>query len=170
MKLILAIFWCSACLLLAGEKFDVGEFKFEASDAWKKGRTNRMVKAAFTHGEGGPLVKFYHFGRGQGGGVAANIRRWKGQFQGESEMKQDSKKYGDQEVATVEISGTYLDGPPMGKKTPKEGFILLGAVIPHKGGDVFIKMTGPKAEMEKARVAFHALVKSAFTEAAAEKE
>jgi len=81
-----------------------------------------MLKTAYTFGDKGPLVKFYYFGKGQGGGIAANMKRWKGQFQGKPEAKEATKKYGEQEVATIEIAGTYLDGPPFGKKTPKDDY------------------------------------------------
>lgn len=125
-----------------------------------------MVKGALSYGKkDGLTVKFYHFGVGQGGGVEANVRRWRGQFEGEAKAETQEKKFGDQVVTMVTISGTYLDGPPFGgAKVAKPGSVMLGAILPHPSGDVFLKMTGAKDEMEKVTADFEALVASAFEE------
>jgi hypothetical protein len=119
-----------------------------------------------TYGEKGPMVKFYHFGFGQGGGVDANVTRWKKQFEGEVKVTPEKLSYDKQEVTIVMMEGTFLDGGIMERKTPKEGYVLLGAIIPHAGGDVFLKMTGPKAVLLKAKGDFKKLVASAFTKEA----
>jgi hypothetical protein len=122
-----------------------------------------MVKGAIRYGgDKGPLLKFYHFGRGQGGGVAANLTRWKRQFEGEVKVTPEEIKHGEQKVAIVLMEGTYLDGGMMERKTPKAHYALLGAVIPHEGGDVFLKMTGPKADIKKALEDFKSLITTAF--------
>lgn len=139
----------------------VGNFTFKGGDAWVAAKTSPMVKAAVTHGKDGPLLKFYHFGQGQGGGIDANIKRWKGQFQGEAKLVQEDKTYGDQKVAIVTITGTYLVGPPFGEKVATKGQALLGAVIPHPSGDVFLKMTGPEADIAKTKEDFVKLIESA---------
>lgn len=141
----------------------VGDFTFEAGKTWVKVPLSPMVKAAVSHGEKGPVLKFYHFGKGQGGGVAANLKRWKGQFQGDPKMTEEEKTFGEQKVTIVSITGTYMDGPPFGQKVPTEGQALLGAVIPHEAGDVFLKMTGPEAEITKAKADFMQLLQSAFS-------
>ncbi|MGC6466544.1 MAG: hypothetical protein ACON38_09155 [Akkermansiaceae bacterium] len=156
------------CLLLAGSLFaddagmKVGNFTFKGGDSWVKAPTSPMVKAAVTHGKEGPLLKFYHFGQGQGGGIDANLKRWKGQFQGEAKMTREDKTYGEQKVAIVTITGTYMVGPPFGEKVATKGQTLLGAVIPHPSGDVFLKMTGPEAEVTKSKDDFVKLIESAL--------
>jgi hypothetical protein len=143
-------------------KMTVGKFTFENGDAWVKAPVTPMVKAAVSHGKEGPVLKFYHFGQGQGGGVAANLQRWKSQFQGEAKVTEEEKTYGEQKVTIVTMTGTYMDGPAFGEKTPTEGQALLGAVIPHPTGDVFLKMTGPEADITKAKADFEKLLASAF--------
>lgn len=96
--------------------------------------------------------------------VEANIARWKKQFEDEPEVTPEMKKHGEQQVAIVTMKGTFLDGPMMGKKTPKEGWSMFGAVIPHATGDVFFKMAGPTEKMSGAKKDFDALVASAFAE------
>mgnify|MGYP006908577226 CR=1 FL=1 len=166
MKFI-AIFWAlSISLLSAGEtKFTVGNFNFNASDSWVKAPSSPMVKAALNHGKkNGPLLKFYHFGKGQGGGVKANLDRWKGQFKGaETKITPEEKTYGEQKVTIVTMTGTYMVGPPFGgNKVATPDYMLLGAIIPHASGDVFLKMTAPAADLKKVKADFEKLVASAF--------
>lgn len=157
--------FCGVGLAFGDEAVKAGNFEFEAAAPWVvKEPDNQMVKAALEYGKDGPVLKIYHFGAGQGGGVEANIARWIKQFEGEPKVTPEMKKYGEQQVAIVTMEGTFLDGPMMGKKTPMEGWSMFGAVIPHATGDVFFKMTGPTEKMTKAKKDFDALVASAFAE------
>jgi len=167
MKLIAMIYALFILQLNAGEVIQAGDFQFKAGAPWVQKEAGGMVKGALAYGETDLVVKFYHFGAGQGGGVAANVKRWKGQFQGESVSEQQEKKHGDQTVTIIKVKGTYLDGPPMGKKVPRENYALYGAIIPHASGDVFLKMTGSEPEMKKAEEDFRKLVASAFMAAEA---
>lgn len=165
MKMILTFWVLCWGLLTAGEPLKVGNFTFKPGDGWVLGERSPMVKAALHHGEkGGPLLKFYHFGQGQGGGVEANLKRWEGQFQN-GEAKVTSKKlvFGDQKATVVAMTGTYLVGPMMARdKKPTPDYLLLGAILPHPSGDVFLKMTGPEADLDKVKGDFEKLVASAF--------
>jgi len=165
MKLIALLWTLSVSFLFSEEsKFKVGDFSFKASDAWVKAPSSPMVKAAFHHGKkDGPLLKFYHFGKGQGGGVKANLDRWKGQFQGETKVTPEEKTYEKQKVTIVTMTGTYLVGPPFGgNKVATPNYMLLGAIIPHPGGDVFLKMTAPETDLKKVIADFEKLIASAF--------
>jgi len=163
---ILALFWAfSMTLLSADDSLTVGNFTFQPGEAWVEAPTSRMVKGALFHGEkDGPLLKFYHFGRGQGGGVKANITRWKRQFQnGEAKVTPEEMTFGDQKLTMVTMTGTYMVGPMMARnKTATPDYMLLGAIIPHPTGDVFLKMTGKEADLKKVKEDFKALLKSAF--------
>lgn len=95
-----------------------------------------------------------------GGGVDANVKRWSGQF-GNAEAKTEQRKPNGLDVTVVEIKGTYASGGMMGgPATPKEGFMLLGAVV--EGGDRlhFFKMTGPEKTVSAAKKDFDAFVAS----------
>ena len=165
MKAIYLFFLLAASSLFAGESITAGNFVFTPEKPWVvQDSPSHMLKGVAQYGEKGPLLKFYHFGTGQGGGVEANVTRWKKQFEGEVKVTPEKVTYDKQEVTIVTMEGTYLDGPIMARKTPKEGYILLGAIIPHATGDVFLKMTGPKAEMEKSKEDFKKLIASAFAE------
>jgi hypothetical protein len=163
----IAILWAlSISFLLAEEaKFTVGNFTFKASESWIKAPSSPMVKAALNHGKkDGPLLKFYHFGQGQGGGVKANLERWKRQFkEGEAKVTPEEKTYGEQKLTIVTMIGTYMVGPRMSRdKVATPGHMLLGAVIPHPSGDVFLKMTGKEADLKKVKADFEKLIASAF--------
>ena len=128
-----------------------------------------MVKAALNHSKkDGPLLKFYHFVEGQGGGVEANIQRWKRQLEnGEAKVTPENKTFGNQKLTIVSMTGTYMVGPMMArekKATPE--YMLLGAVIPHPSGDVFLKMLGKEVDLNKSKGYFEKLIASAFGKAA----
>jgi hypothetical protein len=169
MKMILTLWVLSWGLLTAGEPFKVGNFTFKPGDGWVAGASSPMVKAALHHGEkDGPLLKFYHFGQGQGGGVEANLKRWEGQFQnGEAKVTSKELVFGDQKATVVAMTGTYLVGPMMARnKTATPDYMLLGAILPHPSGDVFLKMVGKEADLKKVAEDFDKLVASAFEKAA----
>ena len=96
------------------------------------------------------------------GGVDANIKRWAGQF-GDADAKTEKRKPNGLDVTVVEIKGTFASGGMGmmgGPTTPKEKFMLLGAVV--DGGDRqhFFKMTGPEKTVTSAKKDFDAFVAS----------
>lgn len=146
-------------------KLSVGQFQFKVEAPWKKAEnTGMMTKAilAYPVQGGSPIeAKFYDFG-GPSGGIEANIQRWIGQFEGSPEVKKEELSFGATKVVLVTASGTYLDGPPGGAKTPKADHTLCGAILAGEESHVFIKMAGPKAPMTQAQVDFKKLATSPF--------
>ena len=61
---------------------------------------------------------------------------------------------------TVTVKGTYMSGPPFGKKVAKKGYALRGAIIELSDGPVFVKMTGPEKEVEATAGGFDKMVRS----------
>jgi hypothetical protein len=154
-------------LLLAAAPlgFRVGAFEFERPAGWEWiPPTGGMRKAQLAVRGGGDEVAdvtFFHFGPGQGGGVEANVQRWFGQFRdattGEARESVDGT-----EVVLVEAEGTFFSGMPGGPTTPMEGYGLRGAILVDEGGgDVFVKMTGPRDLVAGAREVFDAMVLAA---------
>ena len=105
---------------------------------------------------------FYYFGAGQGGDVDANVNRWYGQFEGEPEKNREEVKAADKTITIVKATGTYLDGPAFGQKTPKADYALLGAIVPAAEANVFIKLTGPKAAVMNVLEDFKKMAASPF--------
>ncbi|MGK0188191.1 MAG: hypothetical protein ACI9R3_003983 [Verrucomicrobiales bacterium] len=143
----------------------VGEFHFNGSKEWIVKETPRSMSAGgFTSGtEGAGIeVDFYHFGKGQGGTIDANIARWRGQFQEQPEPKKEILKFGDHKVHIISLTGTFLAGPPFGPKTPVKDQAMLGAIVESKEGHVFVKMTGDAKTVAAATDAFKNLCSSPF--------
>ncbi len=102
---------------------------------------------------------------GDGGGVAANLQRWIGQFEEDGRDAVIKKgTVGENAYHISDISGTYKKsvGPPiLGKTTAVKGYRMLGVIVQVKGkGVYFLKLTGPdatvKAQADALRAAFGA--------------
>jgi gluconolactonase len=100
---------------------------------------------------------------GDGGGVAANLQRWVGQFDAEGrEVSITKGMAGENAYHVADISGTFQKsvGPPILRKSqPAPGYRMLGVIVQVKGkGVYFLKLTGPdatvKAQAEALRIAF----------------
>jgi hypothetical protein len=152
----------------AEDTLKVADLTFKTPAPWKVVPTSSPMRAGtvqFTiEGAEKPLEAiFYYFGAGQGGDTEANITRWLGQFEGTPTSKREELTAGSKKIALVIADGTYLDGPPFGgTKTPRPDYTLLGSIVPAGDANVFIKLTGPKADVAKAMEAFKALSTSPF--------
>jgi len=108
---------------------------------------------------------------GQGGGAAANIDRWVGQFKNPDDASAPAKsERGEAERNGLKITWVRVDGmyapSPMGPMAPKQDALqdaaMLGYVIEDApGGSVFIKATGPAATIDAQKPAIEAFVASA---------
>ena len=90
----------------------------------------------------------YFFGAGQGGSIEANLDRWKGQFRGPdgkpAAAQVARRTVSGLTITTIDTSGEYSGmGGPLGSGRGVSGYRLLGAIVEGRGGNVFIKFTGP---------------------------
>lgn len=100
-------------------------------------------------------ITFFHFGAQGGGDVPSNAQRWLAQFKSaEGVSKIEPQQIGGANVTLVTTEGTFSSGLPGGPSTPLEGQALLGAIIEHADGSVFVKMTGPAALVKGSRQKF----------------
>ena len=105
----------------------------------------------------------YYFGRGQGGSVDDNMKRWIGQFEPPQKDAQPRRRtVNGLNVTDIDLSGTYTGagGPMATTKTIKPGYRLLGAIVEAPEGLIFIKFTGPAKTMAANQSNFESLVKS----------
>jgi len=108
-------------------------------------------------------ITFFHFGAGSGGDIQANAQRWISQFKGaEGAGKIEPQEIGGAKVTLVTTEGTFSSGMPGGPATPLENQALLGAIIEHDDGNVFVKMTGPAALVKGSRQKFLDFLTSAL--------
>lgn len=180
MKHLLGIMVVSAALLLVGEPVIGGDkgtlveiddgLKSTTPATWvlQKPENKFRVWQFSIPASGGDkkdaeLVIFY-FGPGAGGTAAANIDRWKGQFQApegksiDDVSKVSQKKIGDTAITYLDINGTYLykfpPFAPNAKVTPMPEYRRLAVVFDSKQGPYFITLTGPAKTVEANKSSF----------------
>jgi hypothetical protein len=111
-----------------------------------------------------------YFGPGQGGGVEANIERWRGQVLGAdgkpATAKIDKRSGRGVPITIVDTTGTYtgMGGPMMGGSKPAAGYRLIGAIAEGPGGSVFFKLTGPAKTIAAQQKNFEQLLASIQTD------
>ena len=106
-----------------------------------------------------------YFGPGQGGGVDANIERWRGQVLGAdgkpASPKIDKRTVRGVPITVIDASGTYTGmGGPMAGGKPVPGYRLIGAIVEGPGGSVFFKLTGPAKTIAAQQKNFEQLLAS----------
>ena len=107
-----------------------------------------------------------YFGPGQGGGVDANIERWKGQILGAdgkpAPAKIDKRTVRGLPITMIDASGSYtgMGGPMVASPKPVAGYRLLGAIVEAPGGSVFFKLTGPAKTIAAQQKNFEQLLAS----------
>jgi hypothetical protein len=148
--------------------FKVSEFTFARPANWEwVESTSQMRKAQLkvVKNKAEAEVVFFHFGPGNAGGTQANVDRWYRQFEGSREnigAKSEDVTVGKHKVTYVQAEGTYRSGIPGGPQTPMPGYALVGAIIEASEGNVFVKMTGPKALTKSATDDFKKMVEAAL--------
>ena len=125
--------------------------------------TYTIPLAAGDQGVAECVVNF--FGPGQGGGVDANIERWRGQVQGSdgkpAAAKIDKRTGRVVPITIIDSSGTYTGmGGPMAAGKPVSDYRLLGAIVEGPGGSVFFKLTGPAKTVAAQQKNFEQLLTS----------
>lgn len=151
-------------VLGAGKLIVPGNFK-------KAQAQSRIIEHEFavTQGEGDDAPAARLTMMPAGGGVDANIDRWKGQFGG------PNKKAGEIEVAqsgklkihTVKVTGQYTEtmgGGPFsgGKKVKREDYAMLGSILVDPNGrQYFVKLIGPASVVIANEKSFKKMVNSA---------
>jgi hypothetical protein len=152
------------------------ELKFDAPADWKSQpprsgmrKAQYVLPRAGADSEDGELVVYY-FGPGEGGGVADNLNRWRGQFTtadggpvGDDAVSQETFEAHGMRVTWMDVKGRFAPGPMPGMPAtgPRDDYRMFAAIIETPTGPWFIKATGPLATMEQ-----HAAGVRAFTASA----
>ncbi len=167
MRLVLAVLAMSAASLFAQSAAGV---RWTAPATWKAQAARPMRAATYTlplstGDEGIAECVVNYFGPGQGGGVEANIDRWRGQVLGAdgkpAAAKIDKRTSRGVPVTVIDAAGTYSGmGGPMGGSKPVTGYRLIGAIVEGPGGSVFFKVTGPAKTIAAQQKNFEQLLAS----------
>lgn len=170
MKPLAAIF-CAIFIAVAqaeeSGKFAVGAYHFTRPADWKTVQPSSPMRKAQLQVPGKESGKpaditFFFFGEGNGGGVEPNVQRWISQFAAKPEAsKVEKQEFNGVKVTLVSTEGTLKASPMAGIAEELPDAALLGAILEHAEGAVFVKMTGPAALVKGSREQFLTLIKSA---------
>lgn len=95
-----------------------------------------------------------------GGGIDANIERWKGQFDLDGDAEVTEREINGLRVIVVSMKGTFKGGMMGGPADANEDWMMLAAIVDTKPQPHFFKATGPAKTLEAAREPFDGLVGS----------
>ena len=165
--LLVIVFAASAAIVLAESAAGV---RWTAPASWKPEAARPMRAATYSIApaagdQTGAECVVNYFGPGQGGGVDANIERWRGQVLGAdgkpATPKIDKRTTRGIQITVIDASGTYtgMGGPMMAGK-PVAGYRLIGAIVEGPGGSVFFKLTGPAKTIAAQQKNFEQLLAS----------
>jgi len=167
-SMLMAAVALSSAALLAQSAAGI---RWTAPAGWKAEGPRPMRAATYTiapaagDSAGAECVVNY-FGPGQGGGVDANVERWKGQVLGAdgkpAPAKIEKRAVRGVAVTVVDASGSYtgMGGPMAASAKPMPGYRLLGAIAEGPGGSVFFKFTGPAKTIAAGQKQFEQLLAS----------
>lgn len=118
------------------------------------------------------LFIVFHFGKGGGGGVEDNIRRWAGMMKqpdgGDTArvMKRHLAEREGLRITTADLPGTYLERPfPRSEEfVERPNYRMLAAIIEttNEGGDgpYFVRLVGPAKSVTAAKPGWDAFIAS----------
>lgn len=144
--------------------------RWTAPATWKAEAARPMRAATYSiplaaGDQGAAECVVNYFGPGQGGGVDANIERWRGQVLGAdgkpAVAKIDKRTGRGVPITVIDTAGTYtgMGGPMMAGK-PVPGYRLIGAIVEGPDGSVFFKLTGPAKTIAAQQKNFEQLLAS----------
>jgi hypothetical protein len=126
-------------------------YHWSPPQGWRRGPDKAMREVTFLAGEHGEVECYVTRLAGEGGGIASNLDRWRGQL-GQPPLTAEElaalprfPMLGS-EAVSIEITRAagQVDGPQM----------LLGAVCMLPGQSLFVKLLGPRAAVEAQREPF----------------
>ena len=133
-------------------------FEWTPPEGWRRGREKSMREITYLVGSAGESECYVTLLGGSGGGMLANINRWCGQL-GQAPLAQaDLDKLEQIEMLGTQATLVELERGASSSNSPE---YLLGAVCLLPERSVFVKMTGPRALLERERAAFQSFCKSA---------
>lgn len=115
-------------------------------------------------------LTIFYFGAGGGGGVEANLDRWKKMFKPpagkklDDVAKVDDFKVGNVKVTRLDVSGIYLfKSQPFNPDSPvveKADHRMIGVVFESPNGPYFLRLVGPAKTVAKHAAGFEAWLKN----------
>lgn len=136
---------------------------YQTPEGWTEKPGSMMRDVNFTFGPSGEGECYIARLPGAGGGLAANVNRWRAQM-GAAPLSEEevsalpTRPLFGQPARFVSVDGTF--SPGMGSNQTFPDYRLIGLILAGEAGAVFVKMTGPKALVEQNGAAFDQFVSS----------
>jgi len=136
---------------------------FATPEGWTDKGASMMRDINFSFGEKGEGECYVARLPGAGGGLLANVNRWRSQMGAEALTEEQVaalpvKPLFGQPARYVTVDGTY--SPGMGTTDTFANYRLIGLILASDAGAVFVKMTGPKELVSKNEAAFDQFTQS----------
>lgn len=135
---------------------------YDTPEGWEEKPASMMRDISLSFGENGEGEAYVARLPGAGGGLLANVNRWRQQMgadpltQEQVEALPEKLLFG-QPAKFIEIDGEF-SGMGGGEKMPD--YRMLGLILASDAGAVFVKMTGPKGLVEENSAAFDTFIES----------
>jgi hypothetical protein len=155
-----------------GKTVDFDGLKSTAPAGWKQEEPTsamRLTQFRLPRVEGDPADAELIIFKGLGGTVKQNVDRWKNQFlppEGKSiddVARVTEFKVAGNDVAMLDVRGTYLDGPPMlpaSRKTRRPDYRMLAVQFKGPQTVYHVLLRGPAKTIEKNAKDFESWVKA----------
>lgn len=129
---------------------------YATPEGWDEKPASMMRDINFTFGENGEGECYVSRLPGAGGGLVANVNRWRKQmgadpFSEEEVNALPTKPLFGQPATFLSVDGDFSG---MGAQEKQADYRLLGLILSSDAGAVFVKMTGPRELVEKNAAAF----------------
>lgn len=137
-----------------------GDLAYATPTGWSEAAQTPMRAVNMKVGEGSEC--YVSILGGDGGGLASNLNRWRKQM-GQPELAEadiaalPKKTLFGKEATLITIDGSFTG---MGESAARENYRMLGLASVADGRAVFVKLTGPQAEVEKEAANFDAFCAS----------
>ena len=137
-------------------------FTWTTPEGWTRETGRAMRDLSFKFGEDGEGECYLSRLPGAGGGLLANVNRWR------TQMGQDDLS--EEQIAELPtralfgLQGTFVDVTGdfsgMGAAEAKKDYRLLGVILTSEAGAVFVKLTGPATLVAEQEANFDAFCAS----------
>ena len=136
---------------------------YDTPEGWTEKPGSTMRDINFTFGPKGEGECYVARLPGAGGGLAANVNRWRGQMAAAPLTEEEvaalpTRPLFGQPARFVSVDGSF--SPGMGSDQSFPDYRLMGLIVSVDAGAVFVKMTGPKALVEQNSAAFDQFINS----------
>ena len=137
---------------------------WSAPAGWKEGHpssTMRLAQFDIASDAGGEPVQCIVFG-GEMGGDDENIQRWIGQMGPDAKAGATVTKseQGSLAITRVAASGSYTDAMRPGDPKAITEAAMLAAIVTAPSGKLYVKLVGPKAQVDAAAKQFDEFIAS----------